>query len=102
MIHRLQDGSDKEQRDKRFREKDPETSRCHADSCRKHGIHSEFARFSRRNEDESKWGKGFTQDRGKKGQDGSVPMDVAERSGMEHKEYDSLGPRKDRPGNKAL
>lgn len=98
---RLQDGSDKEQRDKRFREKDPETSRCHADSCRKHGIHSEFARFSRRNEDESKWGKGFTQDRGKKGQDGSVPMDVAERSGMEHKEYDSL-PRKDRPGNKAL
>lgn len=98
---RLQDTSDKEPRDKRSREKDPETSRCHPDTCRKHSSHSEFARFSRRNEDEAKWGKGFAQDRGKKGQDGSVPMDVAERSGKEHKEYDSLGPRKDRLGHKA-
>ncbi|XP_021026525.1 regulator of nonsense transcripts 3A isoform X1 [Mus caroli] len=98
---RLQDASDKEPRDKRSREKDPETSRCHPDTCRKHSSHSEFARFSRRNEDEAKWGKGFAQDRGKKGQDGSVPVDVAERSSKEHKEYDSLGPRKDRLGHKA-
>ncbi|XP_051038010.1 regulator of nonsense transcripts 3A isoform X2 [Phodopus roborovskii] len=100
---RLQDGSDKEQRDKRFREKEPETPRCHPDGCRKHSIHSEFARFSRRNEDEPKWGKGFTQGTGKKGsQDGSVPMDKAERRSKEQKEYDSLGLRKERPGNKVL
>ncbi|KAL1773266.1 regulator of nonsense transcripts 3A [Sigmodon hispidus] len=100
---RLQDGSDKEQRDKRFREKEPETPRCHPDGCRKHNTHSEFAKFSRRNEDESKWGKGFPQDRGKKGgQDGSISVDKAERMSKEQKEYDSLGLRKDRLGNKAL
>lgn len=71
---RLQDGSDKEPRDKRFREKEPETPRCH-DSCRKHSAHSEFARFSRRSEEEPKWRKGFTQDGGERGQDGGVPAD---------------------------
>ncbi|XP_055464396.1 regulator of nonsense transcripts 3A [Psammomys obesus] len=100
---RLQNGSDKEQRDKRFREKEPETPRCHPDGCRKHSIHSELARFSRRSEDESKWGKGFTQDRGKKGsQDGAVLVDMAERMSKDQKEYDSLGPRKERLGNKVL
>lgn len=91
---RLQNGSDKEQRDKRFRDKEPETPRCHPDGCRKHSIHSELARFSRRSEDESKWGKGFTQDRGKKGsQDGAVLVDMAERMSKDQKE---------RLGNKVL
>ncbi|XP_059100899.1 regulator of nonsense transcripts 3A isoform X1 [Peromyscus eremicus] len=99
---RLQDGSDKEQRDKRFREKEPETPRCHPDGCRKHNSHSEFARFSRRTEDEPKWGKAFTQDRGKKGsQDGGVPVDRAERT-SKGQECDSLGLRKERLGNKVL
>ncbi|EGV97129.1 Regulator of nonsense transcripts 3A [Cricetulus griseus] len=100
---RLQDGSDKEQRDKRFREKEPETPRCHPDGCRKHSIHSEFARFSRRNKDEPKWGKGFTLGTGKMGsQDGSVPVDKAERTSKEQKGYDSLGLRKEHLGNKVL
>ncbi|XP_029417369.1 regulator of nonsense transcripts 3A isoform X2 [Nannospalax galili] len=100
---KLQDGSDKEQRDKRFQENESETPRCHPDGCTKHSIHSGFARFSRRNEGKPKWGKGSTQDRGKKGsQDGGVAVEMAERKSGEQKEGGSMGLRKEHLGNKVL
>nr|XP_034971416.1 regulator of nonsense transcripts 3A-like isoform X2 [Zootoca vivipara] len=63
-----QNDSDKEQRDseRRFREKEPERQRYRLDDSRKHRSHYEFDKFVRRNEDEVKWGKGYSQDRGKK------------------------------------
>ncbi|MBZ3874233.1 Regulator of nonsense transcripts 3A [Sciurus carolinensis] len=93
-----QDDSDGEQRDleRRPREREAETLRCHLDSSRKHGTHSEFDKFSRRNEDELRW------TRGKKGrQDGGVPVETAETLARE-KEDDGLVPRKERLGGKAL
>uniref|UniRef100_A0A8C5ZNJ9 UPF3A regulator of nonsense mediated mRNA decay n=1 Tax=Marmota marmota marmota TaxID=9994 RepID=A0A8C5ZNJ9_MARMA len=77
---------DGEQRDleRRPRGREAEMLRCHLDSSRKHGAHSEFARFARRNEDELRWVRGSTQDRGKKGrQDGGIPMETAERLARE-------------------
>uniref|UniRef100_A0A8D0FWD1 UPF3A regulator of nonsense mediated mRNA decay n=1 Tax=Strix occidentalis caurina TaxID=311401 RepID=A0A8D0FWD1_STROC len=71
FIHtrRSQNDSDKEQRDleRRFREKEPERQRYRLDDGRKHRAHYEFDKFVRRNEEELKWGKGYNQDRGKKG-----------------------------------
>uniref|UniRef100_A0A8B9DX23 UPF3A regulator of nonsense mediated mRNA decay n=1 Tax=Anser cygnoides TaxID=8845 RepID=A0A8B9DX23_ANSCY len=68
-IRRSQNDSDKEQRDleRRFREKEPERQRYRLDDGRKHRAHYEFDKFVRRNEEELKWGKGYSQDRGKKG-----------------------------------
>ncbi|XP_062958515.1 regulator of nonsense transcripts 3A isoform X3 [Cynocephalus volans] len=58
-------------------------------------------RFSRRNEDELKWGKGFAQDRGKKGsQDGGVAVEAAEGPRKEQKATDGRAPGKERQGNK--
>uniref|UniRef100_G5E7D9 UPF3A regulator of nonsense mediated mRNA decay n=1 Tax=Loxodonta africana TaxID=9785 RepID=G5E7D9_LOXAF len=63
-----QNDSDKEQRDmeRRFQEKELETQRYHLDDGRKHRANYEFDKYLKRNEDELKWGKGFTQNRGKK------------------------------------
>ncbi|XP_031956367.1 regulator of nonsense transcripts 3A isoform X5 [Corvus moneduloides] len=69
LKEKSQNDSDKEQRDleRRFREKEPERQRYRLDDGRKHRTHYEFDKFMRRNEEELKWGKGYNQDRGKKG-----------------------------------
>ncbi|KAF0884871.1 regulator of nonsense transcripts 3A isoform X1 [Crocuta crocuta] len=98
-----QNDSDKEQRemDRRFREKDPETQRCHVDDSRKHRAHCEFDRLSRRNEEEPKWRKGGPPDRGKKGsQDSGIPVETAERPGKEQRSEGGPAPKTERPGNK--
>uniref|UniRef100_A0A452RIZ3 Uncharacterized protein n=1 Tax=Ursus americanus TaxID=9643 RepID=A0A452RIZ3_URSAM len=98
-----QNDSDKEQREmeRRFREKEPETQRCHMDDSRKHRAHCEFDKFSRRNEEEPKWGKGVPPDRGKKGsQDSGIPVEAAERPGREHRSESGPAPKAERPGNK--
>nr|XP_054362402.1 uncharacterized protein LOC123839932 [Mirounga angustirostris] len=67
--------------ERRFREKEPETQRCHMDDSRKHRAHCECDKFSRRKE-ELKWGKGVPSDRGKKGsQDSGIPVEAAEWPG---------------------
>ncbi|XP_077872514.1 regulator of nonsense transcripts 3A isoform X3 [Ictidomys tridecemlineatus] len=104
LREKSQDDSDGEQRDleRRPRGREAEMLRCHLDSSRKHGAHSEFDRFARRNEDELRWARGSTQDRGKKGrQDGGIPMETAERLARE-KEDNGLAPRKERLGSKVL
>ncbi|KAM4862549.1 regulator of nonsense transcripts 3A isoform X3 [Urocitellus parryii] len=59
-------------------------------------------KFARRNEDELRWARESTQDRGKKGhQDGGIPMETAERLARE-KEDNGLTPRKERLGSKVL
>uniref|UniRef100_A0A8C4YGU4 Uncharacterized protein n=1 Tax=Gopherus evgoodei TaxID=1825980 RepID=A0A8C4YGU4_9SAUR len=69
LKEKSQNDSDKEQMDleRRFREKDLERQRYRLDDGRKHRAHYEFDKFMRRNEEELKWGKGYSQDRGKKG-----------------------------------
>nr|XP_012384965.1 regulator of nonsense transcripts 3A isoform X2 [Dasypus novemcinctus] len=84
LKEKSQNDSDKEQRDmeRRFQEKELETQRYHLDDGRKHRVHYEFDKFLRRNEDELKLGKGFTQDRGKKGhQNCSFAVEAVEKLG---------------------
>ncbi|XP_047576482.1 regulator of nonsense transcripts 3A isoform X6 [Lutra lutra] len=98
-----QNDSDKEQREveRRFREKEPETQRCHVDDSRKHRAPCELDKFSRRNEEEPKWGKGVPPDTGKKGkQDSGVPVEAAEWPGREHRNEGGPAPKVERPGNK--
>ncbi|KAK1341911.1 hypothetical protein QTO34_016662 [Cnephaeus nilssonii] len=100
-----QNDSDKEQKDmeRKFREKELEAQRYHLDDSRKLRAHYEFDKFSRRNEEEMKLGKGFTPDRGKTGsQDRGVPVEAAERPAREQKSEDSPAPRKERVRNKVL
>lgn len=85
-----------------MREKELETQRYHVDDSRKLRAHYESDKLSRRNE-EPKWGKGFTPDRGKTGnQDSGIPVEAAERPGREQKSEDGLAPKKERVGNKVL
>jgi len=98
-----QNDSDKEKREmeRRFREKEPETQRCHVDDSRKHRAHCEFDKFSRRKEEELKWGKGVPSDRGKKGsQDSGIPVEAAEWPGREHRSEGGPAPKAECPGNK--
>ncbi|XP_021551617.1 regulator of nonsense transcripts 3A isoform X3 [Neomonachus schauinslandi] len=98
-----QNDSDKEKREmeRRFREKEPETQRCHMDDSRKHRAHCEFDKFSRRKEEELKWGKGVPSDRGKKGsQDSGIPVEAAEWPGRENRSESGPAPKAERPGNK--
>uniref|UniRef100_A0A673U141 UPF3A regulator of nonsense mediated mRNA decay n=1 Tax=Suricata suricatta TaxID=37032 RepID=A0A673U141_SURSU len=98
-----QNDSDKEQRemDRRFREKDPETQRCHMDDSRKQRAHCEFDKLSRRNEEEPKWRKGGPPDRGKRGsQDSSIPVETAEQPGKEQRNEGGPAPKTERLGNK--
>uniref|UniRef100_A0A8D2NS27 UPF3A regulator of nonsense mediated mRNA decay n=1 Tax=Zosterops lateralis melanops TaxID=1220523 RepID=A0A8D2NS27_ZOSLA len=83
-----QNDSDKEQRDleRRFREKEPERQRYRLDDGRKHRTHYEFDKFMRRNEEELKWGKGYNQDRGKKGNYSySFTVEAVDKLGKEDK-----------------
>ena len=105
MNHRSQNESNEEQRelDRRFREKDPETQRCHLDDSRKQRAHCEFDTFSRRNEEELRWGKGGPPDRGKKGsQDSGNAVEAAERPGKEQRSEGGPAAKTERPGNKVL
>ncbi|KAF6085177.1 UPF3A regulator of nonsense mediated mRNA decay [Phyllostomus discolor] len=98
-----QNDSEKEQKEteRKFREKELETQKYHLDDSRKLRAHYEFDKFSRRNEEEMKLGKGFTSDRGKAGsQDRGVPVEAAERPGREQKSEDGLAPRKASVRNK--
>ncbi|XP_057563796.1 regulator of nonsense transcripts 3A isoform X2 [Hippopotamus amphibius kiboko] len=102
LREKSQNDSDIEQRDmeRRFREKELEAQRYYLDDSRKHRAHYELDKFSGRSEEETKWGKGFTPVRGKKGsQDGGGPVEAAERPGREKSE-DGLAPEKERVGNK--
>uniref|UniRef100_A0A670J5R3 Uncharacterized protein n=1 Tax=Podarcis muralis TaxID=64176 RepID=A0A670J5R3_PODMU len=95
-------GYDKEQRDseRRFREKEPERQRYRLDDSRKHRSHYEFDKFVRRNEDEVKWGKGYSQDRGKKvNYNYSFTVDTVDKLGKEDK-CDDMASKKERIRNK--
>uniref|UniRef100_A0A8C8WJ33 UPF3A regulator of nonsense mediated mRNA decay n=1 Tax=Panthera leo TaxID=9689 RepID=A0A8C8WJ33_PANLE len=98
-----QNESNEEQRelDRRFREKDLETQRCHLDDSRKQRAHCEFDTFSRRNEEEPRWGKGGPPDRGKKGsQDSGNTVEAAEWPGKEQRSEGGPAAKMERPGNK--
>lgn len=102
--HRSQNDSDKEQRDleRRFREKEPERQRYRLDDGRKHRTHYEFDKFMRRNEEDLKWGKGYNQDRGKKGNyNYSFTVEAVDKLGKEDK-CDDMASKKERIRNKVL
>uniref|UniRef100_A0A8C3W5S7 UPF3A regulator of nonsense mediated mRNA decay n=1 Tax=Catagonus wagneri TaxID=51154 RepID=A0A8C3W5S7_9CETA len=103
LLEPSQNDSNKEQRDmeRRCREKELEAERHRLDDSRRHRAHSGLDRFSGRSEEEPRWGRGFTPDRGKRGgQDGRVPVEApVERPGRERSD-DGLAPRRERLGNK--
>ncbi|XP_007940590.1 regulator of nonsense transcripts 3A [Orycteropus afer afer] len=103
LKEKSQNDNDKEPRDmeRRFQEKELETQRYHLDDGKKHRAHNEFDKCLRRNEDELKWGKGFTQDKGKKGsQNCSFTVEAIERLGKEEKCDDDMASKKERMRNK--
>uniref|UniRef100_A0A8C3Q534 Uncharacterized protein n=1 Tax=Geospiza parvula TaxID=87175 RepID=A0A8C3Q534_GEOPR len=86
--------------ERRFREKDPERQRYRLDDGRKHRTHYEFDKFMRRNEEELKWGKGYNQDRGKKGNyNYSFTVEAVDKLGKEDK-CDDMASKKERIRNK--
>ncbi|XP_416933.3 regulator of nonsense transcripts 3A isoform X1 [Gallus gallus] len=102
LKEKSQNDSDKEQRDleRRFREKEPERQRYRLDDGRKHRTHYEFDKFVRRNEEELKWGKGYNQDRGKKGNHNySFTVEAVDKLGKEDK-CDDMASKKERIRNK--
>ncbi|KYO41354.1 regulator of nonsense transcripts 3A isoform B [Alligator mississippiensis] len=102
LKEKSQNDSDKEQRDleRRFREKEPERQRYRLDDGRKHRAHYEFDKFVRRNEEELKWGKGYNQDRGKKGNHNySFTVEAVDKLGKEDK-CDDMASKKERIRNK--
>ncbi|XP_063314677.1 regulator of nonsense transcripts 3A isoform X1 [Pelobates fuscus] len=102
LKEKTQNDSDKEQRDidRRFRDKEQERPRYRMDDGRKQRTHYEFEKFMRRNEDEQKWGKGYNQDRGKKGShNSSFAMDAVDKLGKEDK-CDDMASKKERIRNK--
>ncbi|XP_037233021.1 regulator of nonsense transcripts 3A isoform X5 [Falco rusticolus] len=102
LKEKSQNDSDKEQRDleRRFREKEPERQRYRLDDGRKHRAHYEFDKFLRRNEEELKWGKGYNQDRGKKGNyNYGFTVEAVDKLGKEDK-CDDMASKKERIRNK--
>ncbi|XP_053866833.1 regulator of nonsense transcripts 3A isoform X2 [Malaclemys terrapin pileata] len=102
LKEKSQNDSDKEQVDleRRFREKDLERQRYRLDDGRKHRAHYEFDKFVRRNEEELKWGKGYSQDRGKKGNHNySFTVEAVDKLGKEDK-CDDMASKKERIRNK--
>uniref|UniRef100_A0A8D2NXN5 UPF3A regulator of nonsense mediated mRNA decay n=1 Tax=Zosterops lateralis melanops TaxID=1220523 RepID=A0A8D2NXN5_ZOSLA len=88
--------------ERRFREKEPERQRYRLDDGRKHRTHYEFDKFMRRNEEELKWGKGYNQDRGKKGNYSySFTVEAVDKLGKEDK-CDDMASKKERIRNKVL
>ncbi|NWV01124.1 REN3A protein, partial [Upupa epops] len=102
LKEKSQNDSDKEQRDleRRFREKESERQRHRLDDGRKHRAHYEFDKFVRRNEEDLKWGKGYNQDRGKKGNyNYSFTVEAVDKLGKEDK-CDDMASKKERIRNK--
>ncbi|CAM4387522.1 regulator of nonsense transcripts 3A [Lepidochelys kempii] len=102
LKEKSQNDSDKEQMDleRRFREKDLERPRYRLDDGRKHRAHYEFDKFVRRNEEELKWGKAYSQDRGKKGNHNySFTVEAVDKLGKEDK-CDDMASKKERIRNK--
>ncbi|KAM4699362.1 regulator of nonsense transcripts 3A isoform 2-T2 [Discoglossus pictus] len=84
LKEKTQNDSEKEQREgeRRFRDKDQERQRYRVEDGRKQRAHYEFEKFMRRNEDDQKWGKGYNQDRGKKGShNSSFAADAVDKLG---------------------
>ncbi|XP_039600715.1 regulator of nonsense transcripts 3A isoform X1 [Polypterus senegalus] len=94
--------SDKEQREhgRRLREKDPDRQRCRDDEHKRQRHHYEFDKFMRRKE-ETKWGKGFCQDRIKKDiyTNYSYCVDISDKLGKDDR-CDDLASKKERIRNK--
>ncbi|KAM8975198.1 regulator of nonsense transcripts 3A [Pelodytes ibericus] len=94
--------SDKDQRDidRRFRDKEQERPRYRVEDGRKQRTHYEFEKYMRRNEDDQKWGKGYNQDRSKKGNhNSSFAVDGVDKLGKEDK-CDDMASKKERIRNK--
>lgn len=102
---RTQNDSDKEQRDidRRYRDKEQERQRYHRmDDSRKPRSHYEFEKYLRRNEEDQKWGKGYNQDRVKKGgHNNSYTAEAVDKLGKEDK-CDDMPSKKERIRNKVL
>ncbi|PIO35453.1 hypothetical protein AB205_0032340, partial [Aquarana catesbeiana] len=100
-----QNDSDKEQRDieRRYRDKEQERQRYHRiDDSRKPRNHYEFEKYLRRNEEDQKWGKGYNQDRAKKGgHNNSYTADAVDKLGKEDK-CDDMASKKERIRNKLV
>ncbi|XP_026888593.1 regulator of nonsense transcripts 3A isoform X2 [Electrophorus electricus] len=89
--------SDREQRDGHGRRQRDKEQRGREDEHKRQRHHYDFDKFSRR-KDETKWGKGFCQDRAKKESHGhgySYCPEMGDKSGKE-----DLGSRKERIRNK--
>ncbi|XP_073446614.1 regulator of nonsense transcripts 3A isoform X1 [Dendrobates tinctorius] len=103
LKEKTQNDSDKEQRDieRRYRDKDQDRQRYHRmDDGRKPRNHYEFDKFLRRNEDDQKWGKGFSQDRTRKGShNNNFAADAVDKLGKEDK-CDDMASKKERIRNK--
>ncbi|XP_036401330.1 regulator of nonsense transcripts 3A isoform X2 [Megalops cyprinoides] len=94
--------SDKEQRDhgRRLRDKDPDRHRGRDEERKRQRHHYEFDKFMRHKE-ETKWGKGYCQDRAKKDShhhNYSFCPDTGDKLGKDDRE--DMGSRKERIRNK--
>ncbi|KAM9321247.1 regulator of nonsense transcripts 3A [Gastrophryne carolinensis] len=99
---KTQNDSDKEKKDvdRRYRDKEQDRQRYHRmDEIRKPRSYYEFDKYLRRNEDDQKWGKGFNQDRAKKGHNSSYTTDSVDKLGKEDK-CDDMTSKKERIRNK--
>ncbi|XP_066562882.1 regulator of nonsense transcripts 3A isoform X1 [Amia ocellicauda] len=96
--------SDREQREhgRRLREKDPDRQRGRDEERRRQRHHYEFDKFMRRKE-ETKWGKGYCQDRAKKDGHSSYSYcgDLGDKLGKDDR-ADDMGSRKERIRNKSV
>ncbi|XP_053563648.1 regulator of nonsense transcripts 3A [Bombina bombina] len=101
LKEKMQNDSDKEQRDdRRIRAKDQDKQRYRMEDGRKQRSHYEYEKFTRRNEDDQKWGKAYSQDRVKKGNhNSSFAADAVDKLGKEDK-GDGIASKKDRLRNK--
>ncbi|XP_072269538.1 regulator of nonsense transcripts 3A isoform X2 [Pyxicephalus adspersus] len=103
LKEKTQNDSDKEQRDidRRYRDKEQERQRYHRmDDTRKQRSHYEFEKYLRRNEDDQKWGKGYNQDRVKKGgHNNNYTAEAVDKLGKEDK-CDDMASKKERIRNK--
>ncbi|KAG7463582.1 hypothetical protein MATL_G00178140 [Megalops atlanticus] len=96
--------SDKEQRDhgRRLRDKDPDRHRGRDEERKRQRHHYEFDKFMRHKE-ETKWGKGYCQDRAKKDShhhNYSFCPDAGDKLGKDDRE--DMGSRKERIRNKSV
>ncbi|XP_043104218.1 regulator of nonsense transcripts 3A isoform X1 [Puntigrus tetrazona] len=99
--NRSQIESDKEQRESHGRRQRDKEHRGRDEECKRQRHHYEFDKFMRRKE-ETKWGKGYCQDRAKKDQHHgySYCPETGDKLGKEDRE--DMGSRKERIRNKSV